>query len=76
MNAREYYTVWLSKRELKRLAKTIADLYEVEIDPAELADNRNLDYGAYGANLLQKLARYGLSTREALMALEYTLTGF
>jgi len=63
-------SAWLSKRELSTLARIVEQLYSVEVDPEALADAGDPHGGAYGANLLEKLQREGLSVREATFALQ------
>jgi hypothetical protein len=73
MNARQYYFVWLSKRELEDIARNLAKFYEVEADPADLAGG-NLEDGAYGGSLIERLMDdYGLSKSDALWLVKYTL---
>jgi len=66
-------SAWLSKRELATLARIVEQLYAVDIEPEALADAGDKHGGAFGANLIEKLQREGLSVREAKFALQCVL---
>jgi len=72
MNAREYYTVWLSKREVEALARNLAKFCDVEVEPADLADGR-LEHGAYLGPLIKRLVDvYELPERDVLWVIKQT----
>jgi len=70
MDTRDYLSTWLSKRELKQLAKIISDLYEVEVNLEEF------EQGEYFWKFLPKLLQCGLSVREAVRAVARLINEF
>jgi len=71
LRKRDYLTVWLSGRKVKRLAEIVHEYYGVKVKPSALARG-----GAFGATLFDKLDWYGLSDREIARAIDATLRGF
>lgn len=66
-----YKTNWFSKRDLRRLCRSIANLRGIEITADTLCDQLNGEIvsGGYGANVMEKLVREGVSREDAEMLL-------
>ena len=67
-----YKTTWFSKRDLRRLCRSVANLCDIELTAEMLCDqmfNGEVAQGGYGANIIEKLVREGVSREDAEMLL-------
>ena len=67
-----YKTTWFSKRDLRRLCQSVASLCDIELTAEMLCDQigeGEIADGGYGANIMEKLVREGVSREDAEMLL-------
>jgi len=67
-----YKTTWFSKRDLRRLCRSVANLCDIELTAEMLCDQigeGEIASGGYGANVMEKLVREGVSREDAEMLL-------
>lgn len=66
-----YKTTWFTKRDLRRLCQSVANLCDIELTAEMLCDvvSDQIASGGYGANVMEKLLRQGVSREDAEMLL-------